>query len=98
MESQANRMSGIPVGFELRLDYLQELTDFESRLHTLLSELHSPQTIATCRRAEAGGQFQGGIDRQVALLQSAVEAGCQWVDLEIESVDRGGKSLLQQFE
>ena len=98
MEAQANRLNGIPVGFELRLDYLQEQADFESRLHQLLSELHSPQTIATCRRAEAGGQFQGGIDQQVARLQAAVRAGCQWVDLEIESVDRGGKNLLKQFD
>lgn len=98
MEAQADRLNGIPVGFELRLDYLQEVPDFESRLHQMLTDLHSPQTIATCRRAEAGGQFQGGIDQQVARLQAAVRAGCQWVDLEIESVDRGGKSLLKQFE
>lgn len=91
-------MSGTPVGFELRLDYLQDLTDFEPRLHQMLLGFHFPQTIATCRRAEAGGQFQGGVDQQVALLQAAVRAGCQWVDLEIESVDRTRSSLLRQFQ
>ncbi len=98
IEAQANRLSGTPVGLELRLDYLQNLADFESRLHRLLVELHLPQTIATCRRVEAGGQFQGGIEQQVALLQAAVRAGCQWVDLEIESVDGIGKGILRQFE
>ncbi|MFB3922471.1 MAG: shikimate dehydrogenase [Terriglobia bacterium] len=98
MESQANRLTGVPVGFELRLDYLQESAEIESPVRQMLQGLHSPQTIATCRRAEAGGQFQGGIDQQVARLQAAVRAGCQWVDLEIESVDRGGKNLLKQFD
>lgn len=98
METQASRVSGTPVGFELRLDYLQDLTDFEPRLHQMLLGFHFPQTIATCRRAEAGGQFQGGVDQQVALLQAAVRAGCQWVDLEIESVDRTRSSLLRQFQ
>lgn len=98
IEAQASRLMGSTVGFELRLDYLQDLTDFESHLHRILLELHFPQTIATCRRVEAGGQFQGGVDQQTALLKSAVRAGCQWVDLEIESVDRVGSSLLRQFQ
>jgi 3-dehydroquinate dehydratase/shikimate dehydrogenase len=97
MEAAATRVSGSPLGYELRLDYLREFNELEAHLHQMLLRLHSPQVIATCRRAEAGGQFQGGVNQQVALLQAAVRAGCQWVDVEIESVNRVGASLLRQF-
>jgi 3-dehydroquinate dehydratase/shikimate dehydrogenase len=91
-------VSGSPVGYELRLDYLQDFSDLESRLHQMFIHLHFPQTIATCRRVEAGGKFQGDVEKQAGILQAAVRAGCQWVDMEIESVDRAGVSILKQFE
>jgi len=97
LEDLAGRASGMPVGYELRLDYLQKFTDLESRLHEMLLRLHSPQVIATCRRVEAGGQFHGDVGQQVAILQAAVRAGCQWVDLEIESVDAAGAEILKRF-
>ena len=98
LEAQAGRMGGSPVGYELRLDYLREFNDLGNRLHQMLLELHFPQTIATCRRTEAGGQFEGGVDQQIALLQTAVRAGCQWVDVEVESVNRLGTNVLRQFQ
>lgn len=91
------RLSSPQIGYELRLDYLQGLEDLESPLHQMLLRLHSPPTIATCRRVEAGGRFAGGLDRQAALLQAAARAGCQWVDVEVESVNRRGVNFLQQF-
>jgi 3-dehydroquinate dehydratase/shikimate dehydrogenase len=53
--------------------------------------------IATCRRAEAGGLFQGTVEEQVELLAAAVHAGCQQVDLEFESLASGGAALLRRF-
>jgi 3-dehydroquinate dehydratase/shikimate dehydrogenase len=97
MEAQANRTSGSPVGYELRLDYLQDHSDLEAQLHQMLLRLHFPQTIATCRRIQAGGFFRGSIEQQMAILNAAVRAGCQWVDVEIESVSRGASSTLRQF-
>ncbi len=75
-----------PFGFELRLDYLSDLRQIESRLHQMLARLHYPQTIATCRRQAAGGRFAGSAREQIDILAAASRAGCQWVDLEIESV------------
>jgi 3-dehydroquinate dehydratase/shikimate dehydrogenase len=43
--------------------------------------------IATCRRTDAGGHFSKGVTRQLAVLRRAIAAGCQWIDLEIESVE-----------
>ncbi len=97
MEAQAGSVGGSPVGYELRLDYLKETRALSSGLHQMLLRLHFPQTIATCRRAAAGGQFLGSVDAQIEMLRTAVLAGCQWVDLEIESVGRLGPSVLHEL-
>lgn len=88
-------MNGAPLGFEFRLDYLQDFSDLESRLRDLFVKLHLPQVIATCRRTEAGGQFPGDVEQQLAILQAAARAGCRWVDVEIESVDAVGPGILK---
>jgi 3-dehydroquinate dehydratase/shikimate dehydrogenase len=97
MEALAIRVAGVPVGYELRLDYLQDFSQLESQLHQFLMRLHFPQTIATCRMAAAGGMLQGTLTDQVAILGAAVRAGCQWVDIEMESVEKGGAALLREL-
>jgi len=98
LEAQASRLGGAPVGYELRLDHLQDFSQFEDSLHQVLSRLHVPPTIATCRREEAGGAFQGTVEEQAAVLAAAVRAGCAWVDIEWESIKAAGPSLLRQFQ
>ena len=98
MEALAIHVSGVPVGYELRLDYLQDFSQFESQLHQMLTRLHFPQTIATCRLVAAGGMMTGTLADQAAILAAAVRAGCQWVDVEIESVQKGGTALLQALQ
>ena len=98
MESQAGRCGSAGMGYELRLDYLQNLTGFEASLHQMLARMHFPQVIATCRREEAGGSFKGSVEEQAAVLATAVRGGCQWVDLELESIREGGSNLLGQFD
>jgi len=97
LEAQASRSLGAPLGYELRLDHLQDFTQFEVSLHQMLARLHVPQTIATCRREEAGGAFKGSVEEQAAVLAAAARAGCQWVDIEIESIKEAGSKLLGQF-
>ncbi len=97
MEALAIHVAGVPVGYELRLDYLQDFSQFESQLHLMLMRLHFPQTIATCRMASAGGMFQGSLADQAAILAAAVRAGCQWVDVEIESVQKAGGAPLKEL-
>ncbi len=97
METQAGRVSSSQIGYELRLDYLREYENLEARLHEMLLRLRFPQTIATCRRTEAGGLFRGSVEEQAAVIEAAVRAGCHWVDTEMESVLRAGPSLLSRF-
>ncbi len=97
MEALATHVSGVPVGYELRLDYLQDFSQLESQLHQMLMRLHFPQTIATCRLAVAGGMMKGTVAKQIEILAAAVRAGCQWVDVEIESVQKGGAVVLREL-
>jgi 3-dehydroquinate dehydratase/shikimate dehydrogenase len=86
-----------PLGFELRLDYLRDRSRLELELHRMLARLRYPQMIATCRRVDAGGHFQGPVEEQIEVLVAAARAGCQWVDLEIESVKALRKPPFKQF-
>jgi 3-dehydroquinate dehydratase / shikimate dehydrogenase len=98
MENQATAVGSSQVGYEWRLDYLNDYANLQQKLHQVFFRLRFPPSVATCRRTEAGGQFSGTVEEQVEILESAVRAGCHWVDLEIESVDRGGKLLLRRFK
>jgi len=98
LETQASRFTSPAVGCEFRLDYLQDFTQFEALLRQMLTRLHFPPAIATCRREEAGGAFKGSVEEQAAVLAAAVRAGCQWVDIEVESIKKGGHPLLGQFQ
>lgn len=97
MEALAIRVSGLPVGYELRLDHLQDFSQLESQLRQMLTRLHFPQTIATCRLAAAGGMLPGTPENQLGILAAAVRAGCQWVDVEIESVQKAGVARLREL-
>ncbi|MGC1105591.1 MAG: shikimate dehydrogenase [Candidatus Acidiferrales bacterium] len=72
---------------ELRLDWLANTGEIQ-RFLALLKKTRIPRRaamIATCRRREAGGRFLGAVAAQLSLLRSAMNAGCNWIDLEIES-------------
>jgi len=97
LETLAARVAGVPVGYELRLDYLRDFTQFEVQLHQMLLRLHFPQTIATCRLASAGGMLRGTTEDQIRVLLAAVRAGCQWVDVEIETIEKAGAAVLREF-
>ena len=97
LEAQVGRLSAAAVGLELRLDYLPDFTQLEAALRQMLVRLHMPQVIATCRREEAGGAFKGSVEEQAAVLAGAVRAGCQWVDVELESIKEAGPKFLGQF-
>jgi 3-dehydroquinate dehydratase/shikimate dehydrogenase len=97
MEEQATSAAGVHLGYELRLDYLQNWSGFEPELHQMLVRLRAPLAIATCRRAEAGGLFAGSVAEQLDRLEAAVRAGCHRADLEIQSIDRAGAAILDRL-
>ena len=49
----------------------------------------SPDTfiLATCRRHQNHGRFNGSIEEQLAILELAIASGAQAVDVEIETAE-----------
>src|SRR5712692_8969241 len=72
---------------ELRLDWLNSDSE-RARFVAWLkkSKVRTSTFLATCRRREGGGKFAGGVDRELYWLIQAREAGCQWCDLELETL------------
>jgi 3-dehydroquinate dehydratase/shikimate dehydrogenase len=82
---------------ELRIDWLAtdaERTRFLNWLRNLQlrrrrSRRNRPRRatfLVTCRRRGAGGLFPGSIEAQLYWLIQAREAGCQWCDIEVETL------------
>jgi len=70
---------------ELRLDYLPRPAVVLPKLKQF-AEFHRDITlVATCRRAANGGKFRGSVASELDVLLKAAAAGCQLVDLELES-------------
>src|ERR1035438_6588275 len=70
---------------ELRLDYLKQPLAALSKIHRFLETHQYVTAIATCRRVESGGKFKGSLASQLEILTKAHAAGCQLLDLELES-------------
>ncbi|MFZ1012015.1 MAG: shikimate dehydrogenase [Terracidiphilus sp.] len=74
--------------FEFRLDFLPKPAAALPYLKQFLSEHRDVIVIATCRRKENGGHFVGSLQAELAVLGDAAMAGCQIIDLEIESAEQ----------
>lgn len=70
---------------EFRLDYVGQPATAVGRLRRFLDYRPEVLAIATCRRAVNGGRFRGSASAQLDLLTKAARAGCQLVDLELQS-------------
>ncbi len=80
---------------ELRLDYLSKPGLALPRVKRLLESHPGLVAIATCRRAASGGKFRGSVPSQLDILAKAAAAGCQLLDLELESA---GKCKAEQIQ
>jgi len=72
---------------ELRLDWLRN--DPERQKFLIWLKSNRPRRtvfVATCRRRIAGGEFSGDAGAELYWLMKAREAGCQWCDLEVETL------------
>jgi 3-dehydroquinate dehydratase/shikimate dehydrogenase len=73
---------------EFRLDYLKQPVAALPKIHRFLETHQYITAIGTCRRAENGGKFKGSLAAQLEVLTKANAAGCQIVDLELQSALR----------
>jgi 3-dehydroquinate dehydratase / shikimate dehydrogenase len=83
--------------FEFRLDSLPKPAAVLPKLKEFLSTHRDVTAIATCRRKQNGGNFSGALTTELDLLSKAAMAGCQIVDLEVESAEAAKPSQLAKL-
>ena len=79
---------------EFRLDSLSKPAAALPVLKEFLAGHRDVTAIATCRRKPFGGNFGGSLANELEVLTAAAEAGCQIVDLEVESAEEARPSQL----
>ena len=79
--------------FEVRLDYLPDPEAGIRAIKDLLAEHPDCCILATCRRHQNHGKFNGSVDEQLRILSAALDAGARAVDIEIESAENVAAKL-----
>ena len=82
---------------EFRLDSLSKPAAALPMLRDFLAAHRDVTAIATCRRKPFGGNFGGSLASELDVLSAAAEAGCQIVDLEVESAEEARPAQLAKL-
>ncbi len=72
---------------EFRLDFLNQPAKGSAAIRGFLEQFPEVIVLATCRRHQNRGRFNGSIEEQFAILDLAVQNGAHAVDIEIESAE-----------
>ena len=82
---------------EFRLDYLAKPALALSSFKHFLAENGAATAIATCRRKENGGRFDGSTTAELEILLKAASSGFQLVDIELEAIEKLPKGTMNQL-
>jgi 3-dehydroquinate dehydratase / shikimate dehydrogenase len=82
---------------EFRLDYVSQPVAAIPKVKKFFEMHQHVVAIATCRRAENGGKFKGSLAAQLDILGKAAAAGCQIIDLELQSALKCKADALQKL-
>jgi 3-dehydroquinate dehydratase/shikimate dehydrogenase len=82
---------------ELRLDSLPKPAAALPKVKEFLAQHREATVIATCRRKQFGGQFKASLKAELEILAESAEAGCQIVDLEVESAEEAAPRQWEQL-
>ncbi len=72
---------------EFRLDFLDQPHRGAEAIRGFQEEFPHCIILATCRRHQNHGRFNGSIEEQLAILDAAVSCGAHAVDVEIETAE-----------
>jgi len=72
---------------EFRIDYLAQPEQGAHAIAAFLREYPNCTILATCRRHQNHGRFNGSIDEQLRILELAIHSGARAVDVEIETAE-----------
>lgn len=97
LEEKAEALARDNSFLEFRLDYLPKPALALPRIKRFLDYHPHIIVIATCRRVATGGKFRGSIAAELDLLSKAAAAGCQLVDLELQTAQRCKPEQVQRL-
>ena len=83
------------VFLEFRLDFLDNPAAGAAAIPAFLEEFPDCILLATCRRHQNHGRFNGSIEEQLSVLDLAVRNGAHAVDVEIETAEVSQERLSQ---
>lgn len=78
---------------EFRLDYLNDPCKGAEQIRGFLDQFPDCIIVATCRRHQNRGKFNGSIEEQLAVLDVAVRHGAHAIDVEIETAEAAPERL-----
>lgn len=78
---------------EFRLDYLEFPEQGAVAIREFLNQHPECMILATCRRHQNHGKFNGGIEDQIRILDLAVINGAHAVDVEVETAEVASERL-----
>lgn len=81
---------------EFRLDFVNQPLKGAMAIRGFLEQFPEVSILATCRRHQNRGKFNGSIEEQFAVLDAAVQSGAHAIDVEIESAE-AARERLHQF-
>jgi len=82
---------------EFRLDYVSQPALAVLKIKRFIDSHPGVVIVATCRRAASGGKFRGSIASQLDVLSKAAAAGCQLVDVELQTAIKCKPQQLQKL-
>lgn len=78
---------------EFRLDYLAEPRSGADAIRAFLAENNEVTILATCRRHQNHGRYNGSVEEQLEILGAAADAGARALDVEIETAEMAAAQL-----
>jgi 3-dehydroquinate dehydratase/shikimate dehydrogenase len=72
---------------EFRLDYLPDPARGAHAITEFLADYPGCTVLATCRRHQNHGKFNGSIEEQLKILELAIQCGARAIDIEIETAE-----------
>src|SRR5271170_8491781 len=82
---------------EFRLDYLSKPSLALPKVKRFIESHPGTVVIATCRRVANGGKFHGSMASQLEVLAKAAAAGCQMLDIDLQTASQCKPGQLQKL-
>ena len=82
---------------EFRLDYLSQPAAALPKIRQFIDLHPGAIVIGTCRRTLSGGKFRGSVASQLEILGKAANAGCQLIDVELQTAESAKSGSLERL-